>query len=182
MGVVEIFACMLLRRKPEYGSIWDYLGKRSADKSRVELEKTRNDGTQRLVSLLKPGMVLTEGGPDWHREIRMPGVTSPATLLTTVTPEPPAPPPVADELQPALQNELILPPKDQAGRLDLPGNADLYWHVSHDAMNRFLSGFRRKSRLTASSRKQDIGDCNTNEFLDPAGSRNWVAEAERGSA
>jgi hypothetical protein len=79
--------------------IWNYLGKRSAVKSRVQLEKARNDGTQKLITLLQPGMVLTEGGPDWHREIRVPEAPPP------VMPQPPTPPLPADELEPPARNE-----------------------------------------------------------------------------
>ena len=53
--------------------IWDFLGKRTAAKYRVELEKERNEGTQRAIQLLTPGMVLREGGPDWTREIQHAG-------------------------------------------------------------------------------------------------------------
>jgi hypothetical protein len=108
MGIKEILVGLFLRGKPGKDGIWDYLGKRSADRSRVELEKVRNDGTQKLLPLLKPGMVLTEGGPDWYREIRMPETLPPAMLLTTVMPQPSAPPLPAAELDPAPRNELDL--------------------------------------------------------------------------
>ena len=64
--------CVRYLRSAIADDIWDYLGKRSAYKSRVQLEQARNDGIRELIPLLKPGMVLTEGGPDWHREIRVP--------------------------------------------------------------------------------------------------------------
>ena len=70
--------CVRYLRSAIADDIWDYLGKRSAVKSRVQLEKARNDGTQKLISLLGPGMVLTEGGHDWHREIRVPEALPPA--------------------------------------------------------------------------------------------------------
>jgi hypothetical protein len=66
--------------------IWDFLGKRSADKFRVELEKERDEGTQRAIQLLRPGMVLREGGPDWFREISMPGTLPAGMLFTTAMP------------------------------------------------------------------------------------------------
>lgn len=121
MGIKEILVGLFLRGKPGKDGIWDYLGNRSADKSRVELEKVRNDGTQKLIPLLKPGMVLTEGGPGWHREIRIPEALPSAMLLTAVMPQPTAPPlPVGevdpaprDELEPAIGNELVLPPRNE---------------------------------------------------------------------
>jgi hypothetical protein len=67
VGIIEILAS-LFRGKPGKNGMWDFLGKRSADKSRVELEKARNEGTQKLIPLLKPGMVLIEDGPDWFAE------------------------------------------------------------------------------------------------------------------
>jgi len=66
MGIVEILVGLFRGRTGKDG-IWDFLGKRSADKRLVELEKVRNDGTQKLIPLLEPGMVLIEGGPDWFR-------------------------------------------------------------------------------------------------------------------
>ena len=113
MGIKEFLVGLFLRGKPGKDGIWDYLGKRSADKSRVEQEKVHNEGTQKLIPLLKPGMVLTEGGPDWYREIRMPEALPPAMLLTTVMPQPPAPPLPADELDPAPRNELDPAPRNE---------------------------------------------------------------------
>jgi len=117
---------LFLRGKPGKDGIWDYLGKRSADKSRVELEKVRNAGTQKLIPLLEPGMVVTEGGPDWYREIRMPEALPSAMLLTTVMSQPPTPPLPADELEPATQNELEPPPRNETclGRRQAQGQAD----------------------------------------------------------
>lgn len=89
--------------------IWDYLGKRSAARNRVQLEKVRNDATQKLIPLLRPGMVLAEGGPDWHREIRVPEALPPTTHLTDVTPQPLP----ADELQPAPRSELEPPARNE---------------------------------------------------------------------
>ncbi len=98
---MEILAGLFRGRSGKDG-IWDFLGKRSADKSRVELERARNDGTRELIPLLKPGTVVIEGGPDWFREIRVPEELLPGMLLTTVT----SPPLPADELEPARRNEL----------------------------------------------------------------------------
>jgi len=105
MGIIEILAG-LFRGKPGRDGMWDFLGKRSADKGRVELEKARNDGTQKLIALLQPGMVLIEGGSDYFREIRMPEAPPPGTLLNTVISRPPIPPLPADELAPAPRKEL----------------------------------------------------------------------------
>jgi hypothetical protein len=103
MGVLEILAG-LFRHKPPRDGMWDFLAKRSADKSRVELERTRSDATQKLVPLLRPGMVLIESGPDWSREIRVPDATPPGMPLNTIdiTPQPSIPPPSRPaELEPA---------------------------------------------------------------------------------
>ena len=113
MGIVEILAG-LFRGRPGKDGIWDFLGKRSADKSRVELERAHNDGTRELIPLLKPGMVLIEGGPDWFREIRVPEALPPGMLLTTVTSPPEIPPLPADELESASRNELEPAPRNEA--------------------------------------------------------------------
>ena len=111
--ITKILASLFLRGKPGKDGIWDYLGKRSADRSRVDLEKARNDGTQKLIPMLKPGTVLTEGGPDWHREIRIPEALSPTILLADVIPEPPNLPLPAAELEPAPRRELEPPSPDK---------------------------------------------------------------------
>jgi len=105
MGIKEILLGLFHGKSGKDG-IWDFLGKRSADKSRVELERVRNDGTQKLIPLLKPGMVLTEGGPDWFREIRAPEPRPPGMLLTTVTYPAETPLLPADELETTTGNEL----------------------------------------------------------------------------
>lgn len=64
--------------------LWGFLAKRSADKCRVELERTRNAGTQSAILSLRSGMVLREGGPDWSREIIAPGGAEPGVLPTAV--------------------------------------------------------------------------------------------------
>jgi hypothetical protein len=64
--------------------LWDFLAKRSADKRRVELERTRNEGTQSAILSLRSGMMLREGGPDWSREIIAPGGAGPGVLSTAV--------------------------------------------------------------------------------------------------
>ena len=113
MGIMEILAG-LFRRKSGKDGIWDYLGKRSADKSRVELEKARNDGTQKLIPLLKPGTVLIEGGPDWFREIRSPDELPSGMLLTSITSPPIVPPLPVVAPESASRSELEPAPQTQA--------------------------------------------------------------------
>jgi len=105
MGVIEILAA-LFRGKPGRDGMWDFLGKRAEAKYRVGLEQERNDGTQKLIPLLQPGMVVIERGHDWTREIRMPEAPLPGTLLNTVISQPAIPPLPADELAPAPRKEL----------------------------------------------------------------------------
>ncbi len=121
MGIIEVLAG-LFRRQPGKDGMWDFLGKRSADKSRVELEKTRNDGTRELIPLLKPGMVLIEGGPEWFREIRMPEALPTHTPTNAVTVQPPVPPLPAsrNELEAAPRNELEATPRQAQGLTDDP--------------------------------------------------------------
>ena len=97
--------------------IWDFLGKRTAAKHRVELEKERNEGTQRAIQLLTPGMVLREGGPDWTREISMQGTLPSGMLFTTVRPPfttvtPPS------TVPPLASSELESPPQLAPGQAD----------------------------------------------------------------
>jgi hypothetical protein len=109
MGILEILAG-LFHRKPGRDGVWDFLSKRSADKGRVELEKTRSDATQKLIPLLRPGTVLVEGGPDWFREIRVPEAISPGRLLGI-------PPPIS---LPSPPDELELAPRQGDGPADDP--------------------------------------------------------------
>ena len=113
MGIVELLAG-LFRGKPGKDGMWDFLGKRSADKSRIEMEKARNDGTRDLIPLLKPGMVLIEGGADWFREIRMPEALKPGIPPNAVTIRPPVPP------VPKPRNELEAAPQNELGSADDP--------------------------------------------------------------
>jgi hypothetical protein len=115
MGIMETLAGLFRRRSGKDG-IWDYLGKRSADKSRVELEKVRNDGTQRLIPLLKPGMVLIEGGSDWFREIRSPDELPSGMLFTSFASSPVVPPLPVAEPESASRSELEPAPQIQAGQ------------------------------------------------------------------
>jgi len=101
MGILVTLAGMF-RNAPGKDGLWDFLGKRSADKSRVELEKARSDATEKLIPLLKPGTTLIEGGPDWHREIRVPEEFAPGIVPGSVTSQPPLPlPPPLGELEAA---------------------------------------------------------------------------------
>ena len=117
MGIKEILLGLFHGKSGKDG-IWDFLGNRSADKSRVELERVRNDGTQKLISLLEPGMVVIEGGPDWFREIRAPEPLPPGMLLTTVAyPSQPPSLPVS-ELEQAAGNEAETTPPPAQGPAD----------------------------------------------------------------
>ena len=96
----------LFRGKSGKDGIWDFLGKWVTGRSQVKLEQVHNDGTQELIPLLKPGMVVIERGRGWTREIRMPEAHQPDVLITTVTPLPTIPPLPADELKPASKKAL----------------------------------------------------------------------------
>jgi hypothetical protein len=78
----------LFRARSGKDGIWDFLGKRAAHKSRVELEKARNEGTQKLIPLLGPGMVVREGGGGWMREISVPGTGTAEVVITTTMSSP----------------------------------------------------------------------------------------------
>jgi hypothetical protein len=116
MGIKEILMGLFCPRSGKDG-IWDFLGKRTAAKYRVELEKERDEGTQRAIELLKPGMVLREGGPDWTREISMSGTFPSGMLFTTVTPSftTVTPPSTVPSLAPS---ELEPPPPLAPGQAD----------------------------------------------------------------
>jgi len=52
--------------------LWHFLSVRAQGKSRVELEKVRNEGTMGAIDHLPGGALLRETGPDgWTREIWM---------------------------------------------------------------------------------------------------------------
>ena len=101
--ITRILSSLFLRGSRGNDGFWDYLGKRSANRSRLELEKIRNDGTQKLLPLLGPGATLIEGGADWHREIRTPAALSPAVVFAGVIADPPIPPTPAGHLQSELE-------------------------------------------------------------------------------
>jgi hypothetical protein len=99
MVIREILSC-LFGAKGGRDGVWDFLGKRAAGKDRVALEQERNLGTERSMALIRPGMIIREGGPDFWREITMlpnePGVivapmTSPPEEGARAIPHPPAP-------------------------------------------------------------------------------------------
>jgi hypothetical protein len=57
----------------DHKGLWHFLSVRSRGKSRVELEKVRNEGTKDAIDHLPRGGVLRESGPDgWTREIWIP--------------------------------------------------------------------------------------------------------------
>jgi hypothetical protein len=118
MGIIQILTGLLHGKSGKDG-MWDFAGKRSTVRARVELERVRNEGTQKLIRSLPPGTVVIEGGPGWSREIRMPETLPPGTSLGTATPCPPIPPLPADEL--ALpRNELEPPRQQRRGSADDP--------------------------------------------------------------
>lgn len=98
MGVKEILISLFCGKSGRDG-IWDFLGKRAAGKSRVELEEVRNKGTQEAIRALRPGGLLREGGPDWSREIRMPDAP-PTTVISVSGISPGIRPPVIPQLEP----------------------------------------------------------------------------------
>src|SRR5260370_6293379 len=104
MGIKEILVG-LFRGKSGKDGIWDFLGKWAAARSQVRLELAHNDGTQKLIPLLKPGMVVTERGHGWAREIRMPDAVQSGMLLTAVTASPMITSLTAAELEAASQTQ-----------------------------------------------------------------------------
>jgi hypothetical protein len=105
MGIKEILVG-LFKGKSGKDGVWDFLGKWVTCRSQVKLEQVHNDGTQKLIPLLQPGMVVIERGRGWTREIRMPEALPPGVLLTPVTSLPTIPPLPPGELEPAPRNEL----------------------------------------------------------------------------
>ena len=97
--IIKGILMALFRMNPSKDGIWDYLGKRTEAKSRIELERVRNKGTLEAIQSLMPGMVLREGGSSWAREIHAPGA-APSVLFTTSVPALPIAP---GELGPASQ-------------------------------------------------------------------------------
>lgn len=95
MGIRGILMS-LFRAQPGRDGMWDFLGKRAVGRAkvdrervdgqnRVELAKVQNKGTQEVIRLLQAGGgTVREKGPDWSREIRMPGQPpSPAVISVT---------------------------------------------------------------------------------------------------
>ena len=52
--------------------LWDYLTSKARNKSKIELERTRTEGTKQLIDHLPYGAVLREGTAGGWREIQMP--------------------------------------------------------------------------------------------------------------
>lgn len=109
---VKAIMMSLFRGQSGRDGVWDFLGKRAEGKSRLELERARNEGTQQAIPILPHGAVLREGGQGWVREIWMPGAavilagsdpsrSMPASIkppaLLELDPPPSQPRKVADE-------------------------------------------------------------------------------------
>jgi len=64
--------------------MWAYLASKARDKSRIELERTRTEGTRQILDRLPYGAVIREGTADGWREIQMPDAPqSPLFLIPT---------------------------------------------------------------------------------------------------
>ena len=114
MGVIEVLAG-LLHGKPGRDGMWDFLGKWVGGRSQVKLEQVHNEGTQKLIPLLQPGTVMIERGRGWTREIRVPEVSRPTTVLNTVISQSPIPPLPADGLAPSPRPRLAPGPRNELG-------------------------------------------------------------------
>lgn len=114
MGIIEILAG-LFHGKHGRDGVCDFLGKWVACRAQVKLEQVHNDGTQKLILSLQPGTVVIERGRGWTREIRVPEVSRPATVLNTFVSQSPIPPLPADGLAPAPRAQLSPPPRTELG-------------------------------------------------------------------
>jgi hypothetical protein len=99
MGL-KVMLMSLFHGKPGRDGVWDFLGKRAVSKSRIELEKIRNKGTQEAIRALRPGGLLREGGSEWSREIRMPDAPPPPTAISVAAIPPTIRPPADPQLDP----------------------------------------------------------------------------------
>jgi hypothetical protein len=99
MGIKEILMGLFGGKSGRDG-MWDFLSKRAAGKSRVELEEVRNKGTNEAIRALRSGGVLREGGPDWSREIRTPDAPSPSTVISVAAIPPAITAPAVPRLEP----------------------------------------------------------------------------------
>src|SRR2546430_15295324 len=66
---------------PQGTGLWNYLASKARDKSKIELEKTRTEGTKQLLDHLPYGAVLREGTADCWREIQMPDAPQSPLLI-----------------------------------------------------------------------------------------------------
>jgi hypothetical protein len=114
MGIIEVLAG-LFNGKPGRDGMWDFLGKWAVSRTQVKLEQVHNDGTQKLIPLLQPGTVVIERGRGWTREIRVPEVSRPTTVLNTVISQSLIPPLPADGLSPSLRPQLAPGPRNELG-------------------------------------------------------------------
>jgi hypothetical protein len=79
LGVKEILISPF-RGKSGRDGILGFLGKRAADKIRVELGEVRNKWMQEAIRARQPGAMFREVEQDYSREIRMPdGTGEPCT-------------------------------------------------------------------------------------------------------
>jgi hypothetical protein len=70
----------LLTGKPSLTGLFAYLASRDTNKSRVELEKARQEASTALISRLPNGAVFRESTTDGWREILMPPVQDPPVI------------------------------------------------------------------------------------------------------
>ena len=61
--------------------LWGYLASRDQNKSRIQLEKARAEGTKDLIHHLPYGAILREGTAESWREILMPDALQPPLLV-----------------------------------------------------------------------------------------------------
>ena len=54
------------------GGLWQYLAARSADRTRLELERERSRSALLVLAAMPPGAVLLDVGPGGVRMIKMP--------------------------------------------------------------------------------------------------------------
>jgi hypothetical protein len=71
----------LLTGKPSLTGLFAYLASRDANKSRVELEKARQEASTALISRLPNGAVFRESTMDGWREILMPSAQDPPVIV-----------------------------------------------------------------------------------------------------
>src|SRR5579872_2721290 len=64
--------------------MWGYLTSRDQNKSRIELERVRIEGTKGLIDHLPNGAVYREGTPSGWREIQMPAASPPPLFVLPV--------------------------------------------------------------------------------------------------